>query len=106
MMISPIQIGNFKDNYVPVFDLTSMQDATEFCDYPELVGEQLGLELTFNFPLEHVFELILLGEQMSSVTVDKVDVVGKNIEKGYCFSPANNQPYPTTQVSVSWLFFL
>ena len=35
-----------------------MQDATEKCHYPELVEEQLRLELNFTFPLEHVTELI------------------------------------------------
>ena len=34
-----IPFDNFKDHYVLVFDLTSMQDATENCQYPELVGE-------------------------------------------------------------------
>ena len=36
-----------------VFDLTLMQDATENCHNPELVGEPLRLELNFTFPLEH-----------------------------------------------------
>ena len=72
-------IDNFKDHYVLVFDLTSMQDATENCHYPEFVGEPLRLVLHFTFPLEHVTELILLGERMSSVAVDKFGVVGKNI---------------------------
>ena len=76
--IPSIPIDNFKDYHVLVFDLTSMQDATENCHYPELVGEPLRLELIFTFPLEHVTELIVLGERMSSVTVDKFDVVGKN----------------------------
>ena len=62
-----------------MFDLTSMQDATENSHYPELVGEPLRLELNFNFPPEHVTELIALGERMSSVAVDKFVVVGKNI---------------------------
>ena len=75
--ISSIPIDNFKDHYVLVFDLTSMQGATENCHYPELVGEPLRLELKFTFPLEHVTELILLGEPMSSVAVDKFGVVGK-----------------------------
>ena len=70
---------NFKDHYVLVFDLTSMEDATENCHYPELVGEPLRLELYFTFPLEHVTELILLGRRMSSVAVDKFCVVGKNV---------------------------
>ena len=74
-----IPIDNFKDHFVLVFDLTSMQDATENCRYPELVGEPLKLELNFVFLLEHVTELIVLGERMSSVAVDKFGVVGKNI---------------------------
>ena len=62
-----------------MFDWNSMQDATENCHYPGLVGEPLRLELNFTFALEHVTELIVLGEQMSSVAVDKFGVVGKNI---------------------------
>ena len=66
-----------------MFDLTSMQDATENCHYTELVGEPLRLELNFTFPLEHVTGLIVLGEQMSSVAVDEFGVVGKkNIKNG------------------------
>ena len=56
-----------------------MQDATENCPYPELVGEQLRLEINFTFPLEHVTELIVLGERMSSAAVHKFGVVRKNI---------------------------
>ena len=59
--IPSIPIDNFKDHYVLVFDLTSMQDPTENCHYPELVGEPLRLELNFTFPLEHVTELIVFG---------------------------------------------
>ena len=77
--IPSIPIVNFKDHHVLIFDLTSMQDATEKCHYPELVGEPLRLELNFTFLLEHVTELIVLGERLSSVAVDKFGVVGKNI---------------------------
>ena len=77
--IPSIPIDNFKDHYVVVSDLTSMQVATENCHYPELVGEPLRLELNFTFLLEHVTELIVLGERMSSVAVDKFCVVGKNV---------------------------
>ena len=77
--IPSIPTDNSKDHYKLVFDLTSMQDATEICHYPELVGEPLRLELNFTFPLENVTELILLGEGLSSVAVDKFGVVGKNI---------------------------
>ena len=77
--IPSIPIDNFKYHYELVFDTTSMHDATENCHYPELVGEPLRLELNFNFPLEHVTELIVLGERMSSVEVDKFVVVRNNI---------------------------
>ena len=76
--IPSIPIDNFKDHYVLVFELTSRQDATKNCQNPELVGEPLRLELNFTFSLEHVTELIVLGERMSSVAVDKFGVVGIN----------------------------
>ena len=69
--IRSIPIDNLKDHYVLVFELTSMQDATENCLYPELNGEALRLELSFTFLLEHVAELIVLRERMSSVAIDK-----------------------------------
>ena len=77
--IPSIPIDDSKDHYVLVFDLTSMQAAFENCHYPELVGEPLRLELFFNNPLENVTELIVLGERMSSVAVDKFGVVGQNV---------------------------
>ena len=58
--IPSVPIDNFKDHYLLVFDLTSMQGASENCHYPELVGEPLRLELNFTFPLEYVTELIVL----------------------------------------------
>ena len=72
-------VDNFKDHYVLVFDLTAMQDATEHCHYPELIGEPLRLEQYFSSPIENVTEVIVLGEPMSFVAVDKFGVVGKNL---------------------------
>ena len=77
--IPSIPLDDFKDYYVLVFDLTSMQEATENCHYPELVGEPLRLELNFTNPLENVTDFIVFGERMSSVAVDKFGVVGKNV---------------------------
>ena len=77
--IPSIPIDDFTDHYVLVFDLTSMQAATENCHYPELVGEPLRLELNFSNPLENLTELTVLGERKSSVAVDKFGVVGKNV---------------------------
>ena len=77
--IPSIPIDNLNDHYFLVFDLTSMQDATKNSHYLQLVGEPLRLELNFTFPLEHVTELNVLGERMSSVANDKFGVVGRNI---------------------------
>ena len=77
--IPSIPIDDFKDHYVLVFEFTSIQDAHEIFHCPEIVGEPLGLELIFSQSLENVAELIVLGERMSSVAVDKFGVVGKNV---------------------------
>ena len=77
--IPSIPVDNFKDHFVLVFDLTSMQDATEHSHYPEIIGEPLRLELCFISPLENVTEFIVFGERMSCVTVDTFSVVRKNL---------------------------
>ena len=77
--IPSILIDDFKDHYVLVFDLTSMQGTTQNFHYPELIGEPLRLELIFTNLLENITELLVLGERMSSVALDKFTVVGKNV---------------------------
>ena len=79
-MISPLfQLIIFRDHYVLVFDLTSMQDATETCNYLKLVREQLRPQLNFNLLLKCVTELAVLWERMSLVAVDQFGVFGKKI---------------------------
>ena len=73
-----IPVDNFKDHYVLVFDLTSMQDATEHCHDPALIREPLRLELYFSSPLENFTKVIVLAERMSCVAVPKFGVVEKN----------------------------
>ena len=58
--IPSVPIDNFEDHYVLVFDLTSMQEATETFHYPEPDREPLRLDLNFTFSLEHVIELFSL----------------------------------------------
>ena len=98
--IPSIPIDKFKDHYVLVFDLTSMQDATENCHYPELVGERLRLELSFIFPQEHVTEVIERGELMFLIAADEFGVVGKIVYFSQSCSPTNLRSYPSTQVSL------
>ena len=56
-----------------------MQDATENCPCPKIFGEPLSPELKCTFLLEHVTAYIVLGERMSSVTVDNCGVFGKSM---------------------------
>ena len=69
--ILSVPIDNFKDHYVLVFDLTSMQVAPGSFHYPELVGGPLRPELNFTFPLEDVTEVIVLEGRKSLAAVDK-----------------------------------
>ena len=80
--IASLPFEDFKNHYVLVLDLTSIQDAIESNHYLELVGEPLRPELNFTFPLEHITELIVLGgwERIFSIAVDKFDVVVKNLK--------------------------
>ena len=78
--IPSVPTDNIKNYFVLLFDLTSMQDATENCHYPELAGEPLRLDLNFTYPVKQVTELIALGERMPSVAVDKFHVVGRTSE--------------------------
>ena len=88
-----------------MFDLTSMQDATENCHYPELIEEPLRLELNITFPPEHVTEFIVLWERMFLVAVDKFSALGRNIQNGQYFSQANNELYSATQILIPRFIF-
>ena len=44
-----LPLEDFQNHYIPVFDLTSLQDAAEQFYYPELSGESLRLEMFFQF---------------------------------------------------------
>ena len=77
--IPSIPFDKIKVHHVRVFDLTSMQNATENGHYAELIGELVTLELTFTCPLEIDTELFVLGERISPIAVDTFGAVAKNI---------------------------
>ena len=72
-----IPIDNYKNHCALVFDLTSMQDSTENCHYPEPVREQLRLDLNFTFPLEYDTELIVLGNDCLRLQLTSVVLLEK-----------------------------
>ena len=77
--VTSILIDKFKDHYVVKLDFTSILDATNICQYPELLGEPLRLGLNFTYLLGHVTEMDLSRERKSSVSFDKIWVVGREI---------------------------
>ena len=80
--ISSFSYHKFREHFVLVFDLTSMQNATENSHYTKLVGEPLRRELNFTFPLEHVTDRTVWEERMSSSAADIGGVIAKKIWNG------------------------
>ena len=78
-VFSALPIDDFQTHYILVFDMTSLQDAAEQLHYPELIGDSLRLEMFFQFPLEQKTEVIVLGERVSNVQIDKFGTVAKKI---------------------------
>ena len=72
-----LPLENFQNHYILVFDLTSLQDAAEQLHYRDLSGESLRLEMFFQFPLVQVAEMIVLGERLSNVQIDKFGTVAE-----------------------------
>ena len=70
---------DFENHFILVFDLTSLQDAGDQIFYPEVIGESLRLELYFDKALELVTEIIVLGERLSTVYIDRFGTATKNI---------------------------
>ena len=62
-------IEKFKDTFVIVFHLSTIQDAVEKWPHPELDGELLKLGLCLNYPPQHVTKLLVLGKRVSFFAV-------------------------------------
>ena len=69
-VIPSLPTDNFKNHCKLAFDLVSLQDATEECHYPELVGEPPRQEPKFNFPQKHNTELFVLAEKKTFLVAD------------------------------------
>ena len=69
----------FQNHYILVFDLTSLHDAAEQLQYPELSGENLRSKMFFQLPLEQVTEVIVLRERLLNVQIDKFGTVAKKV---------------------------
>ena len=59
-----IAIDNFEDQNNLVVDLTPVQDATEHCRYPKLIGEPLRLQLGSKLANAFVTDLLGIRKRM------------------------------------------
>lgn len=64
-----IALKEYKDHFVIVYDLTSTQQSNSQVYYPELVGGSLRLELIFKEALKDSIEVLVLGEQLTTLYV-------------------------------------
>ena len=74
-----LPMEDFQNHYILVFDLTSLQDAAEQLHYPEISGESLRVEMFYQFSLEQVTEVIVLGERLSNIQIDIFGTVATNV---------------------------
>ena len=66
-----ISLVDYNNHYILVFDLTSTQQADTEVYYPEVVGGGIRIELYFATALTDPVELIILGEKLSTIFINK-----------------------------------
>ena len=80
--IPSIPNDDFKDHYVLVFDLTSMQDATGNCHHLELVGEPLRLELKLTQLLKMLLNSLYLANECLPLQVTSLVLLERMRKNG------------------------
>lgn len=73
-----LPLVHFNEHFILVFDLTSLQDAGDQIFYPEIIGGSLRLEMYFENALEKPIEIMVLGERLSTIYIDRAGSVVKN----------------------------
>ena len=68
----------FRDHYLLLFDLASLQEAAENIHYPKFSCKNLRLDLLFESPLRDIIELIVLRERVSTVKIEQFRTVAEN----------------------------
>ena len=73
-----IPLEDYDNHFVQVFDLTSTQEANVQIYYPDVVAASLRLELKFTTPITAATEVVIFGERISTIFIDKNGSVVKN----------------------------
>ena len=66
-----ITLNEYNEQFILVIDLTSISQADTEIYYPELVGAGIRVQLYFTNPLVRTTEVILLGEKLSTIFINK-----------------------------------
>ena len=73
-----ITLDNYANHFYLVFDLTSTQQCNHDVYYPEIVGAPICLELEFSQPTANPLEVFVVGERLSTITIDHKGKVQKH----------------------------
>lgn len=73
-----VSLTEYEDHFWVVIDTTSVLEANTEIYYPEIVGAGIRLELYFSAALTNTLELILLGEQLSTIYIHNDGRVSKD----------------------------
>ena len=74
-----INLANFPNHFVMVFDLTSTEEASKEFIHPELTGTRLSIELMFGGNLANPVEILFIGEKESEIYINSDKGVSKNV---------------------------
>ena len=78
-----IPMQEYDNHYILVFDMTSTLEASHEFIHPELTNSTIGIELSFTDNLTNPVELFLLGEKASTIFIDSVRNISKNVVNGW-----------------------
>ena len=73
-----VKISEYENHFCLVFDLTSTQQSDLMMFYQDVVAASQRLELYFKENLEETVEVIVAGELLSTIFIDKEGLVTKN----------------------------
>ncbi len=71
---------DYENRYVLAFDLTSTQEANVTMYFPEVLAAPLRVELYFDRSQPEALEIFLLGERLTTVSINDQRSVSKNLD--------------------------
>ena len=73
-----INLTDYPNHFIMVFDLTSTQKASHDFIHPKLKHSSISVELKFSVALPNNIEIFIIGEKAGTIFVDSARRVSKN----------------------------